>query len=98
MRRRFFGEKLLDKESLDEDFRELVGLNENKPFECVGTRSEVASCLTDFIKKGGKSKLTDRYEKEILAMQAIPLEELLKEWCDENSVPEEFVGRLREAI
>ncbi len=93
-----FGEKLLDKESLDENFRELVGLNENKPFECVGTRSEVASCLTDFIKKGGKSKLTDRYEKEILAMQATPLDELLKEWCDENSVPAEFVGRLKEAI
>ena len=54
--------------------------------------------LTDFIKKGGKSKLTNRYEKEILAMQAAPLEELLKEWCDENSVPEEFISRLKEAI
>ena len=93
-----FGEKLLDKESLDEDFRELVGLNENKPFECVGTRNEVISCLTDFISKGGKSKLTDRYEKEILAMKATPLDELLKEWCPENSVPEEFIPRLKAAI
>ena len=95
---RIFGEKLLDKESLDEDFRELVGLNENKPFECVGTRSEVASCLTDYIKKGGKSRLTDRYEKEILAMQASPISELMKEWCDENSVPEEFIPKLKQAI
>ena len=42
--------------------------------------------------------LTDRYEKEILAMQAAPLEELLKDWCDENSVPEEFIGRLKAAL
>ncbi|MCR4792312.1 MAG: hypothetical protein K5871_06160 [Lachnospiraceae bacterium] len=93
-----FGEKLLDKESLDEDFRELVGLNENKPFECVGTRSEVASCLTDYIEKGGKSMLTDRYEQEIRAMNAEPMSKILSEWCPDNSVPEEFTDRLRSAL
>ena len=93
-----FGEKLLDKESLDEDFRELTGLDENKPFECVGTRSEVLSCLTDYIKKGNKSRLTDRYEKEILAFEAAPVSGLLGEWCDDNCVPEEFKPRLKEAL
>ncbi len=36
-----FGENLLEKDSLDLDFRELTGIEENKPFECVGTRREV---------------------------------------------------------
>ena len=93
-----FGEKLLDKESLDKDFRELVGLDDNKPFECVGTRSEVVACLKDYIGKGKKSMLTDRYEAEINAMNAQPLKELLKEWCSENSVPEEFIPRLKKAL
>ena len=93
-----FGEKLLDKESLDKDFRELVGLDDNKPFECVGTRSEVVACLKDYIEKGKTSMLTDRYEAEIKAMNAQPLGQILKEWCSENCVPEEFIPRLKEAL
>ncbi len=93
-----FGEKLLDKESLDKDFRELVGLDDNKPFECVGTRVEVVSCLKDYIEKGKKSMLTDRYEAEIRAMNTQPLGEILKEWCSENCVPEEFIPRLKKAL
>ncbi len=95
---RIFGEKLLDKESLDKDFRELVGLDDNKPFECVGTRSEVVACLKDYIEKGKKSMLTERYESEIKAINAKPLNELLREWCSENSVPEVFTGRLKKAL
>ncbi|MCR5619771.1 MAG: hypothetical protein K6F65_06685 [Lachnospiraceae bacterium] len=93
-----FGEKLLDKESLDKDFRELVGLDENKPFECVGTRSEVAACLQAYIESGKKSLLTDRYEQEIGKLQTPPLTEMMKEWCAENSVPDIFVPRLKEAL
>lgn len=36
-----FGEDLLEKESLQEDFLELVGAKDTKPFECVGTVWEV---------------------------------------------------------
>ena len=93
-----FGEKLLDKESLDKDFRELVGLDENKPFECVGTRSEVAACLQAYIESGKKSLLTDRYEQEIAKLRTQPLSEMMKEWCDDNCVPEVFVPRLKEAL
>ena len=95
---RIFGEKLLDKESFDEDFRELVGLNENKPFECVGTRREVVSCLENYIATGGKSLLTERYKKEITSLNSHPISVLMKEWCDENSVPPVFKSRLRKAI
>ncbi len=92
-----FGEKLLDKESLDEDFRQLCGIEENKPFECVGTRREVLACLKDYIDKGGKSLLTDRYEKQ-LSTVFYDVSEMLKEWNDENLVPGDLLGLLRDRM
>ena len=62
-----FGENLLEKDSLDLDFRELTGIEENKPFECVGTRREVLVALKTFIARGGKSLLTERYKETIEA-------------------------------
>lgn len=41
-----FGNNLLDDESLKHDFNQLIGQEETKPFECVGTVSEVNSALT----------------------------------------------------
>ncbi len=92
-----FGEKLLDKESLDEDFRQLAGIEENKPFECVGTRREVLACLKHYIDKGGKSLLTDRYIKQ-LSTVFYDVSEMLGEWNDENSVPEDLLNGLEEKM
>ena len=84
-----FGKNLLNCESLEKEFRELIGLEENKPFECVGTRKEVLVALKYFIEKGGHSILSDRYKKLIIEEQGI-LQDMLNEWVDENNVPEEF--------
>ncbi len=84
-----FGENLLEKDSLDLDFRELTGIEENKPFECVGTRSEVLASLKAFVQRGGKSLLTERYRDVILGAQG-DIEEMLGEWVDENNVPEQY--------
>lgn len=92
-----FGEKLLDKESLDMDFRELMGIDENKPFECVGTRREVQTCTRYFRKQGGVSLLTDRYA-DIIDKTGEELNSLLSEWNDENHVPEQFVNVVAKAI
>jgi UDP-N-acetylmuramoylalanine--D-glutamate ligase len=92
--RNIFGENLLDKESLDLDFRELTGIEENKPFECVGTRREVMVCLKTFVEKGGKSLLTERYREHILKCTD-NIEPMLSEWVDENSLPEDFAAVLR---
>ena len=54
--RSFLVKNLLNKESLEKYFRELVGIDENKPFECVGTRSEVVASLKYIIEKGEKAK------------------------------------------
>ncbi len=92
-----FGEDLLDKESLDFDFRELAGIEENKPFECVGTRREVLACLKSFIERGGSSILTDRY-RDFIMKAPDRIDDMLKEWVDENSLPESFENILKEAL
>lgn len=92
-----FGENLLEKESLDLYFRELAGIEENKPFECVGTRKEVLVCLKDFIRKGGHSLLTDRYGDVILQEQD-SLETLLQGWESENNLPPAYEAVLKQSI
>lgn len=89
-----FGENLFNKESLDHCFRELTGIEENKPFECVGTRKEVLVALKSFIEKGGNTLLTERYKDTILSETA-DLSEMLEGWVDENSVPEEYQDILK---
>ena len=90
-----FGENLLEKDSLDLDFRELTGIEENKPFECVGTRREVLVALKTFIARGGKSLLTERYKETIEAAPG-ELDEMLSEWVSENQVPEHFLEILKD--
>ena len=91
-----FGEKLLDKESLDKDFRELIGIEENKPFECVGTRREVASAMKIYRQHGGRSLLTDRYAEYIDS--TVTEKNMLSEWTDEHNVPAELERIVKSAV
>lgn len=96
-----FGSKLLDKESLDKDFRELIGIEENKPFECVGTRAEVSACMKHYRLKGGISLLTDRYADYIDAMPydgTSPIISMLSDWNNEHNVPDIISDKVRKAI
>ena len=92
-----FGENLLEKESLDLYFRELTGIEENKPFECVGTRKEVLVSLKDFINKGGHSLLTDRYE-EFIKQEPDELGTLLSGWEKENNLPAAYEAVLQQSL
>ncbi len=96
---KIFGENLLDKPSLEKDFRELTGIDENKPFECVGTRSEVNASLKEYIKTGRRGVLTDKYKEKILSSDdGYDLKKILNEWCDKNALPEEVEEKLRFAV
>lgn len=96
-----FGEDLLDKESLRDTFIELCGFGEIKPFECVGTYSEVrysASFVIDKILKENK-KLPylleyyyNNFELEDLS------ENILKAYNSENNLPEKFEKILKENL
>lgn len=92
-----FGENLLNKQSMDKYFRELVGVDENKPFECVGTRSEVMASLKYLIKKGEKLALTEKY-KDYIVSNGEDINILLGEWCNEHLVPDVFIKYIEEAV
>lgn len=94
-----FGQDLLEKESMDRYFRELAGIDENKPFECVGTRSEVLACLKNLIQKENAEipLLVKRYQEFILN-NGKDVKELLAEWCDDHDVPEKFLGYVQKAL
>lgn len=91
-----FGEKLLDKPSLEEDFKGLVGINENKPFECVGTRSEVLASLGAYI-KNNNSYLTDKYA-DYIKNNASSIDDMLKSFDHTNNVPEELIDIIIKAL
>jgi UDP-N-acetyl-alpha-D-muramoyl-L-alanyl-L-glutamate epimerase len=56
---RVFGEDLLGKESLVPIYRELLGLSEAKPFDCVGTIAESRQAMTQTYTT--RPELSDRY-------------------------------------
>lgn len=92
-----FGENLLDTEKSEKYFRELTGLDENKPFECVGTRSEVVMSLKKYLEKGGKALLPVKYADWLMA-QPGDVDTALLEWNEVHNVPEEFVKALKEEM
>jgi hypothetical protein len=48
---------MLDDTTLDLEFRQLLGLAETKPFECVGTVSEVRQALQMAVERWYKDRL-----------------------------------------
>ncbi len=92
-----FGENLLDAEKCEKYFRELTGLDENKPFECVGTRSEVVMSLKKYLEKGGKALLPVKYA-DWLDEQPGDVDTALLEWNELHNVPEELLALLKSEL
>ena len=93
---KIFGKKVLDNKELEEDFKGLIGVNENKPFECVGTRLEVLAALNTYI-KSNSSYLTDIYKDFIIKSNA-SLDSLIKDFDSNNNVPSVLVSNIKEAL
>lgn len=92
-----FGENLLCKATLDEDFRRLTGLLPDKPFECVGTRKEVLASLKEYLRRGGKALLPERYRGFIEASKP-EVSDMLSEWVDDNNVPNHFLSIVKRGV
>ena len=92
-----FGEDLFEKEELLTTFIELCGFGETKPFECVGTYSEVRYAITKLINKLETLPYLLKYYKE-----NYPLEDLTKPlenyYNEENNLEPEFVKLLKEEL
>ena len=91
-----FGENLFENKNLLKTFIELCGYGENKPFECVGTYSEIRYALTKTIENlDGNLPYLLKYYKENFELSK---EELLSYYNKNNNVPEEFEKILKENL
>lgn len=97
-----FGENLLNKDSLDVYFRELTGLNENKPFECVGTRREVLASVKQVLLENDAEKKEQPYflnkYYDFILDQGVDIESLYNEWVEENEVTPKFCKGIKRSL
>ena len=91
---RIFGENLLNKESLINTYKELLGITGIKPFECVGTPNEVMVALYLTHKKG---EFDEDVVMKMFLTEVLPkiknieqIKQKVFEVGDDSSVPEGF--------
>lgn len=84
-----FGKNMLDSIELENDFKELIGMMDSKPFECVGTTSEVCASLRSYIESGRKGILPEKYRDYIIS-NGEDIRVFLNDWVSENNIPEEY--------
>jgi 7-cyano-7-deazaguanine synthase in queuosine biosynthesis len=88
-----FGQDLLTKNSLEKVYKELLGVEGVKPFECVGTPEEVKLAFYKVHEKGEfiDESIMTMFEKEVLPSMK-NVEELEKRVISqgEDLIPEEF--------
>ena len=94
-----FGSDLFEKEELLQTFIELCGYGDIKPFECVGTFSEVRYSVSKVIKKTPEKDLPYllKFYKEHYELEETS-NERLKSFNNANNLPEEFRKILKENI
>ena len=73
-----FSKDLFEEVSLEKDFIELIGEGETKPFECVGSISEVVYALNRIISKyeGELPYLLNLYKEKYMRDENIDLNEM----------------------
>jgi len=89
-----FGKDLFNEKSLLPTFKDLLGLQKVKPFECVGTPEEGLLAMFLTYQKGEYMKeiLMDYFEKEVLSIIQNPsdLQNKLLEISKNHSIPKKF--------
>ena len=91
-----FGEDLYEKQDLLNIFKELAGYSETKPFECVGTYSEVRYSLSLVIKNNDKLPYLLRYFKENYPLELDYNYE--NDFNNEHNIPNEFEVLVRNEL
>ena len=90
------GNNIADREDMLETFRQLIGLTDEKPFECVGSRDEINFSVTQAIKKREAENkklpyLFEYYKKTELFSQYCNKEDTLSTFYNStNNLPEQF--------
>ena len=95
-----FGSNLFEKESLMEDFKKLIGMAPEKPFECVGSRDEINFALAEAVKKYDTLPLLLEYYKttdlyKTYSQKTNPYNGF---YDSENCLPPQFEDKLKGAL
>lgn len=97
-----FGKNLLDSKDMETYFTQLIGLTDEKPFECVGSRNEINTAVSRAVKKleskGEKLPyLFEVYKNTRLYEEYKTKPDIYEDYFDEqNLLPERFEKLLRE--
>ena len=96
---KIFGKNLFADKSLETTYKELLGIKNTKPFECVGTPDEVklAFYLAHKKKEFEKEVIMKMFEKEVLPTLK-NVEELEKDILSvskEHKIPKEFISLVK---
>lgn len=98
-----FGENLLEKESLQTTFEELIGVRDVKPFECVGSRNEINTAIMLMIdreKEAGRTLplLAEWYVKEGLYEKQKVMGNPYASFYDEENLLPKHLDRIMKSI
>lgn len=99
-----FGRNLLDDPTLETIFDELTGSSDMKPFDCIGTVTEVNAALDAALSKYGNTHLPCLLERHVAGQkEKIPgrdtgLRELLQQYDPDHFVPGKYYERLKNAV
>lgn len=92
-----FGENLLDKKEMLDYFLELLGKKETKPFECVGTVSEVTYVVNNLVKRLDKKPYLIKYYQDNYEITENN-HDLLKDFNNDNNVPKDLLEVVKEYV
>lgn len=99
---RIFGKDMLDDISLLPTFEKLIGLQPEKPFECVGSRDEVNAALQELLRRyeadGTPLPKMVKYYKELDIPIKYDIHEMCKRYDENNHIPKQFVNAIKSRI
>jgi hypothetical protein len=90
---RMFGKNLLESVTLENLYRELLGISGIKPFECVGTPEETQYAFSLISEKGSYTDdlIMKMFEKECAETFAVDtVKQLAMEVHQSSTIPESF--------
>jgi len=89
-----FGKNILDDVSLIPTFEQLIGVVPEKPFECVGSRTEVNAALQALLRQGNRPLVLLEHYRKLGIAEAYDIDEIANSYSNDNHIPEKINAEL----
>ncbi|MEM8637280.1 MAG: hypothetical protein AAGG51_00480 [Cyanobacteria bacterium P01_G01_bin.54] len=97
-----FGSNLFDDPDLLPTFREMIGLAEHTPFECIGEIDESRLAMKTCLEKGLSGQALTMFEQEVLSDRTIDWQALEQKYNtvyrDEHSIPDWIFDKIQSQL